>query len=90
MKLYLLRPVGYTVHNDTVPKDSIWDPWYDKAFGFVISASSPNEARALAHARGGDENRSLLNPWLDPKQSTCTILKPTKESQIIIRDFAAA
>ena len=56
VKLYILRPV----------KDAKeWDPWYDKAFGFVVSASSVKQARMLAADRCGDEGKAA---WLSSRQ----------------------
>jgi hypothetical protein len=51
MTLWLLRPV------ENLPiDDNPWDPWYDKAFGFVILAETEADARALADKNAGDEN----------------------------------
>lgn len=81
-KIYILRPL------ENINPDP-WEPWYDKAFGFVVEANSPTEARKLASEEGGDENRNS-KPWLDPSQSTCKELKPSGKSEVIIVDFASA
>lgn len=90
MKLWLLRPVE---------NDPLWDPWYDKAFGFVVRAETEAEARALAHEDAGDENRGefmheKLGPkgraWLDAEHSTCVELPADGEPGVVIRDFASA
>ena len=52
MKLWLLRPVDGLAKNDNP-----WEPWYDKAFCFVVRAETDTEARDMAHAEAGDENR---------------------------------
>lgn len=67
-----------------------WDPWYDKAFGFVIRAATESDARRIAHESAGDENRGGADPWLDPSLSTCEILIEDGEPGIIMRDFASA
>ena len=92
-KLWLLRPV------EDLTEDDPWEPWYDKAFGFVVRAETEKEAREFAHAEAGDENRGEFKgletpkertPWLDEKYSTCVTLYTYGEEGIIIRDFAAA
>ena len=90
MKLWLLRPVD--------DNSAAWDPWYDKAFGFVVRAATEEEARRLANTEGGDEKgpartdvyRTGGDPWLDPKQSTCIELTGDGEAEVIFRDFSAA
>lgn len=92
MRLWLLRPIE-------TPGDNPWEPWYDKAFGFVVRASSEEAARALAHDEAGDENCELRtnplgvvrrSPWLDPHYSTCVPLEGEGPAEIVLRDFAAA
>lgn len=77
-KLYILTPVD---------NDPLWEPWYDKAFGFVVCAETAQKARKLAAADAGDETDKA---WLDAAHSYCRELKPTNKSQIIMQDFAAA
>lgn len=83
--LYILRPVGYT--DDF--KVGAWDPWYDKAFGYVVSAPNEDEARKLA-AMDAKYDTQLSLAWLDAKQSTCKLLEASTETKIIITDFRAA
>jgi hypothetical protein len=94
MKLYLLRPIELLD-----PADNPWDPWYDKAFGFVVRAESEEEARRIAQNAAGDEkyDRSLTErkaklrtPWLDPKYSTCDPLTDEGEPGLIMQDFRGA
>lgn len=85
-KLYLLRPVGYTDSFEA----GAWSPWYDKAFGYVICAASPNEAREIASKQRGGYDENLYKAWLDPFKSSCVELKPTEKTGIIIEDFRAA
>lgn len=94
MKLYVLRPIEVLLKNDNP-----WEPWYDKAFGFVIRAETPDRARQIAHENAGDENRgefagrpraNTKTPWLDKKYSTCEELKEGGEEELIVRDFASA
>ena len=94
MKLFLLRPV------EGLPKgDNPWDPWYDKAFGFVIRAETEARAREFAHEQSGDEVDTMFlgrkvsdtnTPWLNSKYSTCVELSPEGNEEVIIRDFASA
>lgn len=84
-KLYLLRPKGYTPNFE----EGAWQPWYDKAFGFVVCALSETSARALA-AQMVELDDRLAAAWLDPNQSTCEELVPTGQEEIIIEDFRRA
>ena len=93
MKLWLLRP-----NKNLAKDDNPWEPWYDKAFGFVVRAETEEEARKMANEKGGDEigpaqidvYRTGGDPWLDPKYSSCAELTPEGKSEIIIKDFASA
>lgn len=94
MKLWILRPV-----EGLDKKDNPWEPWYDKAFGFVIRAETEEDAREFAHSGAGDENRGEFlstktantnQPWKDAKYSTCTELLPEGEAGVVMLDFATA
>jgi len=75
MKLFLLKP------------RENWNPWYDKAFGFVVAAQTRKRARQLASIKCGDEGEEV---WLNSKLTSCKeIILPKKEG-IILRDFASA
>ena len=78
MKLYLLRPKE---------DNTIWKPWYDKTFGFVVRAESESEARLLASEESGEEGDKA---WLDGRYSTCEELTSKGKSEVVIKDFAAA
>jgi hypothetical protein len=82
MKLWLLRPVD--------PNTGPWNPWYDKAFGFVIRAPTARQARVMAQADAGDEAREYPKAWLDPALSSCQELKPDGKAGLVLRDFYAA
>ncbi len=94
MKLWLLRPA------ENLPEgDDPWEPWYDKAFGFVVRAETEDGARSLAHANAGDENRGGIfgrkpagsnQPWLDAKYSTCTELTAEGAAEMVMMDFQRA
>lgn len=98
MKLWILEKAV-----DKCVKDP-WDPWYDKAFGFIVAAPDEATARQIAQDNGGDERWEWLNEdwenlergsvpaWTDPRYSTCKELKPEdyKESEMVLRDFSAA
>lgn len=90
MKLWLLRPVK---------GDPLWDPWYDKVFGFVIRADTEEEARSMANEEAEDENRGeFMNTptgpkgraWLDRIHSTCVELTTDGAPGVVILDFRAA
>ncbi len=49
MKLYELR-LAEELSEDGHP----WRPWYDKAFGFVVRAETPERARQIAALLRGD------------------------------------
>ena len=94
MKIYKLEP-----KEGLRKSDNPWEPWYDKAFGFIVTAKSEQEARELAHEEAGDENRGKFldketsktrSPWLDDKYSTCEELIPSDKSEVVMRDFASA
>lgn len=94
MKLWILRPV------EDLPKGyGPWEPWYDKAFGFVVRAETEEEARKFAHECAGDENRGTFlggktadtnSPWLKAKYSTCVELRTEGEAGVVLQDFHAA
>lgn len=85
MKLWLLLPVE---------GDDLWEPWYDKAFGFVIAAETEEQARIIAQKGGGDEcGWEGDDPaWVDPTHSTCVELTADAytEPTVVMRDFASA
>jgi len=78
MKLWILRPVK----EDSSP----WEPWFDRAFGFVLCAIDESTARSMAASDAGDEGPEA---WTDPMLSTCIELVATEEG-FIMRDFASA
>ena len=94
MKLWILRPNEKLTNN----KNSPWEPWYDKAFGFIIRAETEDRAREIANDHGGDEigdphylpDRHGIDPWLDKTLSTCVELKSNGIEEMILRDFASA
>jgi hypothetical protein len=67
-----------------------WEPWYDKAFGFVVRADTETRARELAQASGGCEIMGNANAWTDRRFSTCEELLPAGEEGILIQDYHAA
>lgn len=94
MKIWLLRPM-----EGLGKKDNPWEPWYDKAFGFVVRAETEEQAREFAHAGAGDENRGEFlstktantnQPWKEAKYSICTELLPDGEAGVVMQDFCAA
>jgi hypothetical protein len=77
MRLWILRPVN----EESAP----WEPWFDRAFGFVIGAGDEDAARQLAASDCGDEGPEA---WLDPALSSCQELVASEG--ILMRDFQAA
>ena len=60
MKLWLLRPRLLSAKRAAESEECEdvewpWDPWYDKAFGFVVRSETEEDARALAAKECGDE-----------------------------------
>lgn len=78
MKLYILKP-------KFPPKK--WEPWYDKAFGFVVRAECETDARIIASKQAGDEG---ADAWISSKHSSCFELTHEGSAEIIMRDFANA
>ena len=87
MKIYILRPKTETPLEGTFDP---WEPWFDKAFGFVITAKNEENARKIADDSGGDESDKETRPWLDSKYSTCVELTAGNKEELVIRDFASA
>lgn len=56
---------------------------YDVVSGFVVRAESASVARRLAAEQKMDEG---VNTWLDPKYSTCRVLKVEGYAKVILRD----
>ena len=82
MKLWILRP------KPNLPREL--DPWrgkYDRSDGFIVAATSEQEARRLADKDACDENMCGRNPWLNPDFSTCKVLVPGQEPGVIMCDL---
>jgi len=81
MKLWILKPIYRK-------EQSPWDPWYDKAFGFVVCAATEQGAREFASDRCSDEKPEA---WTNSYHSTCEELKPENEEPgVILCDFHSA
>ena len=99
MPLWLLRPIHYKSQEDDLwdepQEDDICNPWYDKAFGFVVRAETAEGARRIAAEKCGDEGEDA---WLNAKYSTCTVLESAPNyldatdciAGLIMRDFRAS
>lgn len=94
MKLWLLLP-----RTDLNKDDNPWEPWYDKAIGFVVRADTEVDARRIANTHGGDETglirrdvyRTGGDPWLTANWSTCEELAACEgEAGLVLRDYSAA
>jgi hypothetical protein len=87
MKLYLLRPKKGLPELPEDRKSNPWEPWYDKAFGFVVRAENETIARTLASKENGEEP---ADAWTNPELSTCVELTTDGGEGIIIIDFHSA
>lgn len=76
MKLWLLKPV-----ND---RAAPWDPWFDKAFGFVVRAETEDAARLLASKDAGDEGSEC---WLASDLALCGELTDAGAPEVVLREF---
>lgn len=85
MKLWLLRPIS-------TEKNSPWEPWYDKAFGFVVRAETELRARKIAQEEGGDECGWTMDfpAWTDRRYSTCFELDESGDEGVVMKDFRSA
>ena len=86
MTLWLLRPRG------NLGEYNPWEPWFDKAFGFVVRADTELQARKIAHMYAGDEvglRRTGL-AWMSPRYSTCEPLEHDGPQGMVIKDFHSA
>lgn len=75
MKLWLLQPIELLT--------TLWNPWYDKVFGFVVRAENETEARKAAAAKAGDETPEA---WLNSHHSTCVELLPDGKPGVLLTD----
>jgi len=80
--LWILKP-----RNALPDEINPWRPWYDKTFGFVVSARTEEEARRVAASNASDEGQDA---WAKPELSTCEILEATDEAEVIMEDFQGA
>lgn len=83
MKLWILRPIEGLSDDDWNP----WAPWYDKSFGFIVSAHDQETARNIAAENAGDEGKVA---WLTEHASTCTELIAGDIAGLIMKDVHGA
>jgi hypothetical protein len=81
MKLWKLRP------SNDLPNENPWNPWYDRRFGFVISAPGAEEARLIASRKAGPEG---ADAWLSETLSTCIELVPSPIPRVEMEDVHMA
>jgi len=90
MKLWILRPRELPFGT----KENPWDPWFDKAFGFIVRAEDEQGARKLADEESGDEKDLYQfpdrQPWTDSKYSTCEELFADGTTGVIMEEFRSA
>ena len=98
MNLYLLRARTDLPRIEN-PAVNPWEPWYDKAFGFVVAARDERDARLVIHeADGGTESDTQpgdegSGAWTDDRFSTCVCIGTTTTDVprgVILRDFMSA
>lgn len=92
MKLWILKP-----REDLPKEDNPWNPWYDKAFGFIVAAETEKGARRVASECSGTENPGYNHddftncPWEFEEYSSCKILVPEDyECGLVLMDFRSA
>lgn len=80
-KLFILKPDVKEGFKDPFPN-------YDVTLGFIIRATSEEEARRFASQNQGDEGwGEWQSPWLDENLTSCEELLAEGESGVIMRDF---
>jgi len=85
MNLWLLQPVDAVAARKNTFGGSEVKRWtWDCAYGFVVRAESEESARKLAAIEAGDEERDA---WTNPALSTCEVLDPNGEADVVMRDF---
>lgn len=85
-KLYILRPL-----ENLKKENDPWACWYNKSFGFVVSACSESEARSISAKNAGDEaDYGFGNPWLNYRYSSCVELLAKDFDGVVIQDFHRA
>lgn len=88
-KIFVLRPVGY---HDSF-EEGLWDPWYDKAFGFLIAADDETEARTMASNAHSSYEHEMKAAWLNPELTTCKEISSyaeTDTTEILMADIRTA
>jgi hypothetical protein len=86
MKLWLLEPIR-PFNRRAESQYNPWEPWYDKAFGFVIRAETEVEARIIASKNHGDEGEDA---WLSSELASCIPLRNAGDPGVILRSFRSA
>lgn len=82
-KIFYLKPI-----NNYKPP---WDKnYYPYMMGFVILASTEEEARIMADKKGESENDNGQSPWLNSELTTCEFVDLNSESRIILSDYLSA
>ena len=79
MELWILR----LINDDSAS----WSPWYDKAFGHIVRATTEQQARQFAADACGDEGK---HAWIDDMQSSCVLLSTDGPDGVVMTDFHAA
>ena len=96
MKLWILK-----ARTDLSEQDNPWNPWYDKAFGFVVRAETAEQARQLVmtNEQQDEDGRYLSawfevstdggipDAWLSERYSTCVELTTEGERAVLLLDL---
>ena len=91
MKLWLLKAksdIEFNLVRGSIPEVHSWrwNPWdqnYGCNQGIVVRAETENDAREIADMNQG---RETMNPWLNPKFTTCEELTSEGEPDVILID----
>jgi len=79
-KLWLLTPID-------CGRNTAWDTYANRCFGFVIRAGSETEARSIATENGRAERYNPQgSPWETPLLTTCTELTGDGEIGIVLQE----
>ena len=80
-KLWILQPKACQ------PDDDPWASRWDMCYGQIIQAKTALAARKLANQGVGAEKGHHPNVWLNPKYTSCQMLKLTDDEHVIMVSF---
>jgi len=88
MNLFLLKIIGDGDFEDLIHTKYRDFKHYTDTYGYVIRAEGENEARAMARLGAPYEGLGPQDDgwWLDPEVTSCEVIKPEGEPEIILSD----